>query len=131
MDYIINNGELCHYGVLGMKWGVRRNRSRAYVKAAKKADRLEEKSTKLDYKAAKLQKKALKKEAKATSEKQYQKARKMQFKANKKKLKAAKLAKKNLKWKGKMEKAFADVKVSEISQESRDLGKRYVYMLAK
>lgn len=131
MNYVIKDGELRHYGVLGMKWGVRRNRSKAYAKAARKADRLEEKSTELDYKAAKLQKKALKKEAKATNEKQYQKARKMQFKANKKKLKAAKLAKKNLKWKGKMETAFADVKISEISPESRDLGKRYVYMLSK
>lgn len=33
MDYIIINGELCHHGVKGMKWGVRR--------AAKKQARLE------------------------------------------------------------------------------------------
>lgn len=28
--------ELCHYGVLGMKWGIRKNPSLAYAKAIRK-----------------------------------------------------------------------------------------------
>ena len=32
--------ELQHYGVLGMKWGVKRNPTKAYIKASKKRDRL-------------------------------------------------------------------------------------------
>ena len=36
--YIIHNGELCHYGVPGMKWGIRKARqeAKANYKAAKK-----------------------------------------------------------------------------------------------
>lgn len=32
---------LCHYGVLGMKWGVRRNRSKSSGSSRKKRDRTE------------------------------------------------------------------------------------------
>lgn len=37
---------LAHYGVLGMKWGVRKNPQRAYQKASKKFDKLEKKANK-------------------------------------------------------------------------------------
>lgn len=130
-NYIIMNGELYHYGVLGMKWGVRRNPSRAYSRASKKAAKLEKKSIDMNLKSAKLQKKALKKETKATSEKQYQKARKLQFKANELNLKSAKKQKKHDKWLKRMENEFSNVKLSDISSESLDVGKRYMYMLAK
>lgn len=44
----MNINELKHYGVLGMRWGIRRNKSKAFRKASKKANRLEEKRMKTD-----------------------------------------------------------------------------------
>lgn len=123
--------DLKHYGVLGMKWGVRRNSSKAFAKASGKANKLDKKAVKLNYKSAKLQKKALNKEHAATNEKQFQKARDIQFKANKLNLKSAKLQKKSAKWVKRMENNFSNVKVSDISQEHLDAGKKYAYMLTK
>lgn len=126
----MDNNELMHYGVLGMKWGVKRgNASRAFAKASKKATSMNTQSTKLHLKSAKLQNKAMKKDAKATTPKQIAKARKIQVKANKLNLKSAKLQKKAMNWEKKMSKTFSQVKVSDIQQKDLDIGRKYVYML--
>ena len=46
-------------------------------------------------------------------------------------LKLLKKARKYEKWTKRMEKEFADVKVSDISKESVEIGKKYLYMLDK
>lgn len=127
-----NNQELQHYGVLGMKWGVRKNPSRAYAKAVKKKEKLEKKSTDLNLQAAKYRSKALKKSAKATSEKQHQKARKLEFKANKLSLQSAKLEQKGLKWAKAMDKTFAGYDITRLSKtEMAEKGSRYIYEVTK
>lgn len=137
--------ELLHYGVLGMKWGVRRNASRAYGSAIKKKNKLEKKAMKLDTKAAKQQSKAAKvslkateKLAKATSKGAYQDGMKLQLEANKKNAKAAKLnkkaakyRKKKQKWEKEMNKAFAGYTVKSLPKQKMDSGKAFVNSITK
>lgn len=50
----MNNNELKHYGVLGMKWGIRKGEySKTFTKASKKANKLQRKASKADNKAKK------------------------------------------------------------------------------
>lgn len=89
-DYIITRelsnkeDELQHYGVIGMKWGVRHDAAKAYSKAVTKSNKLQDKVEKTGHKYTKKSQKAntgvstryLKRQAKAD---------KLQAKANKKK----------------------------------------------
>ncbi len=52
-----------------------------------------------------------------------------QLKANELEVKSAKLTKKYNKWINAMEKAFSEVKISDISPEHMQKGKKYAYML--
>lgn len=52
--------ELAHYGVLGMKWGYRKDPQKAFAKAAAKKNRLERRAAKGNVKSASIQKKVAK-----------------------------------------------------------------------
>lgn len=122
---------LQHYGVLGMKWGVRRNPSRAYAKAIRKKKKLESSSADLALKSAKLEQKYLKKDARATSAKKIAKARKIHAKSVKLNLKSAKLRNKGVKWVKAMDKTFAGYTVNQVPKQTILGGQKYVYELTK
>lgn len=85
-DYVIYNGELYHYGVPGMKWGVRRANYKA-----QRYDSLTNKALKYDKKSANLTKKS----EKAHAEYDLGRANKAAVKSAKLYKKAAKIEKKS------------------------------------
>lgn len=119
--------ELRHYGVIGMKWGVRRgNVSKAYAKASKKLDRLDSKLSKKESKAVKRSNKADKKYSSVlATDKSRAKA---EVKARKSAAKLAKQARKADKWYKSMQKTFANTTV-KLTPEQKAMGKRYEEML--
>lgn len=128
----LNSGELKHYGVLGMKWGISRgNASRAFRKATKKARRLDRKANKYAKKHLKYSKKAMKLNKRAKNDDDLAKAKAYSEKATKFNYKSSKLRLKGQKWVKSMEKAFSTVRPSDISPRNLARGKEYAYMLSK
>lgn len=141
--------DIYHYGVLGMKWGVRHDRSKAYRKASNKANKLHKtyekanvRSSKANAKSSKvsvkLQKSYDRDKQKAngelyTSSSRTKKLEKKQKTVDKKASKAthqtSKAYKQFSKWEKSMRKAFKNVKISEISEKDLAAGRDYIYML--
>ena len=122
--------ELKHYGVPGMKWGVRKDPSKAFAKASRKADKLREKAYVAQQKATKQRVKSLKRLGKRSLTSV---GVELDNRAIRKHAKAEGRAyntqKKSHKWEKQMSRSFANVKVSEISKEDLNAGREYVYML--
>lgn len=127
-DYIITDGgELCHYGVIGMKWGVRRGRAgEAYQKASKKLIKLDDKVNKQFDKSMKVANKTNKKlSSRFASDDEKQRAI---LKAKESQSRLDGKIHKARKWYSSMEKTFKDTDI-KMSKEQIALGKKYKQQL--
>lgn len=122
------NQELYHYGVLGMKWGVRRgNTTKAYYKASKKLKKLDDRVTDAENEV-------IKRSAK------YDNAMASRLATNRRKEKAyrkvteasasyRKSLRKANKWYKSMESTFANTDI-KLTSEQTNLGKKYLNNLS-
>lgn len=118
----ITENELMHYGVLGMRWGIRKGRaSQAYSRGVKKLKKIDKEANRLERKSAHMDYQSSKKMARGNIEK----GMKLQGKAKKLHYKSVKLQNKGKNFYKKMEKEFADVDAKTLNQADIDYGKRY------
>lgn len=119
--------ELHHYGVLGMKWGKRKNPSSAFGKSAEKADKLRRKVSKTEVKLGKASNKFEKYSQQGNSDK----ANRAAAKVNRVGRKLQKRTAKSQKWEKAMSETFKKTKMSDIAQRDLIKGRDYVTMLVK
>lgn len=133
--------ELMHYGVLGMKWGIKHDPTKAYHKAINKSNKLQKKIDSNDLRAERYQAKSSIAENKAflnRTKKRYgksniKKAYKHEYeseilglKADKATRKSIKLERKREKWLKKVEDNFSKYEVTRIPDEEYKVGLHYV-----
>lgn len=146
----MDGSELKHYGILGMKWGVRKNPDKAYSKASNKLRKLDAKITKKNTTTAKKLDKYEKAQYKADNAaykadaawtmwsrnrnarktaKLNSKALKAKVQYNKSIIKSEKASKKAQNWYKQMNKVFSETSLSNVNQADIDLGREYAAII--
>ena len=106
-DYYSKEDYLAHYGVLGMRWGIRRDPKKAYSRASKKFKKLATKSDKALDKTTKYNKRANNRRV-GSNKREAEIARRAYQKSKRN-------AKKAAKWYESMQKAFANQTVATLT----------------
>lgn len=128
--YWQTENELEHYGVLGMKWGVRKDPQTAYTKAGNKLKKLNQRAEKTQLKAQKKMEKAWAKNNRAQRAFLFKGIKKWRaagqtnrtIKAYAKNRNAVSKA---MRWQKAMEKAFKDTKINKLDPDTEAIGKKY------
>lgn len=128
-NIIFFEDSLEHYGVLGMKWGVRKNPDKTFSRASDKLRYLDKKVLKSTSKYRKVRAKGERKLAYATNQKKLNKALAYQTKVARKKRRADKRLNRALKWYESMAKTFSNTTLSDVRQEDIELGQAYMQIV--
>lgn len=129
-----------HYGVRGMKWGVRHDPKKAGRKSLKKLSKLDKKAEKNERKAVVDAERAASARYKADvrrstswtkmgqrkADRLDETARKTELTARLSRARADRYANDAKRWAAAMNKNFAQAKISDVSYEDRQLGKKYL-----
>lgn len=114
--------DIQHYGVLGMKWGVRKDPAKAYEKAKKKKRKLENRIVRANSRVARYEQKSLKYTNKMNRRipgspgwsRSAQKLGKINRRLSKYRLSQARASSRAIKWTHAMEDIFKDIPLSEL-----------------